>query len=223
MTNVAPWSFSRIKAFDTCPKQFYHTHILKEFPYEETDATRYGNEFHKAAEEFIRDGKPIPEKFAFARPTLELLDAKPGDKYCEYKFGLTRNLEPCSFFAKDVWFRGVIDLVIVDGDRAFIVDYKTGKSARYAETGQLELMAMAVFKFFPSVKKVNGGLLFVVSDEFIKDKYTAELEGEMWAKWLGEYAKMEKAAEVGVWNPRPSGLCRAYCKVLECPHNGRSQ
>ena len=223
MSSVAPWSFSRIKAFDTCPKQFYHTYILKEFPYEETEAMRYGTEFHKAAEEFIRDGKPVPERFSFAKPALESLAAKPGKKHCEFKFGLTRDLEPCSFFAKNVWFRGVIDLAIIDGDRAWIVDYKTGKSARYAEVGQLELMALAVFKHFPEVKKINGGLVFVVADEFVKDKYSIELEGEMWAKWLGEYAKMEKAEETGVWNPKPSGLCRAYCKVLECPHNGKGQ
>lgn len=223
MTKIAPWSFSRIKDFDTCPKQFYHKHILKELPFEETEATRYGNQFHKAAEEFIRNGTPVPDRFAFARPTLEALDAKPGDKFCEYKFGLTRELEPCSFYAKDVWFRGIIDLLIVHEDRAWIVDYKTGKSSRYAETGQLELMALATFKFFPHVTSVNAGLVFVVADEFVKDKYALETEGEMWAKWLGEYAKMEKAAETGVWNPKPSGLCRAHCKVLECPHNGRGQ
>jgi hypothetical protein len=220
---VAPWSFSRIKDFDTCPKQFYHKHILKEFPFEETEATRYGNEFHKAAELFIRNGTPVPDRFAFARPTLDALEAKPGDKFCEYKFGLTRKLEPCSFFAKDVWFRGVIDLLIVHEDRAWIVDYKTGKSSRYAETGQLELMALATFKYFPHVTSVNAGLVFIVADEFVKDKYTVQTEGEMWAKWLGEYAKMEKAEETGVWNPKPSGLCRAHCKVMECPHNGRSQ
>jgi RecB family exonuclease len=223
VTKIAPWSFSRIKDFDTCPKQFYHKHILKELPFEETEATRYGNQFHKAAEEFIRNGTPVPDRFAFARPTLEALDAKPGDKFCEYKFGLTRELEPCSFYAKDVWFRGIIDLLIVHEDRAWIVDYKTGKSSRYAETGQLELMALATFKFFPHVTSVNAGLVFVVADEFVKDKYALETEGEMWAKWLGEYAKMEKAAETGVWNPKPSGLCRAHCKVLECPHNGRGQ
>lgn len=223
MTKIAPWSFSRIKDFDTCPKQFYHKHILKELPFEETEATRYGNQFHKAAEEFIRNGTPVPDRFAFARPTLEALDAKPGDKFCEYKVGLTRELEPCSFYAKDVWFRGIIDLLIVHEDRAWIVDYKTGKSSRYAETGQLELMALATFKFFPHVTSVNAGLVFVVADEFVKDKYALETEGEMWAKWLGEYAKMEKAAETGVWNPKPSGLCRAHCKVLECPHNGKGR
>ena len=220
---IAPWSFSKIKAFDTCPKQFYHTHILKEFPYEETEAMRYGTEFHKAAEEFIRDGTPVPERFAFARPALQTLADKSGTKHCEFKFGLTKDLKLCDFFDQRVWFRGVVDLVIVDGDEALIVDYKTSKSARYAEKGQLELMALAMFKWFPKVKKIRGGLVFVVSNEFVRDTYTIDRQDEMWAKWFAEYAKLEKAVETGVWNPKPSGLCRKWCKVLECPHNGLSQ
>jgi hypothetical protein len=39
--SVAPWSFSKIKAFEQCPKQFYHEKILKEFPVVETDALRH--------------------------------------------------------------------------------------------------------------------------------------------------------------------------------------
>ena len=219
---VAPWSFSRIKAFDTCPKQFYHTYILKEFPYEETEAMRYGTEFHKAAEDYIGKGSPVPERFSFAQPTLDALNSKPGTKHCELKFGLTRNLEPCGFFDSGVWFRGVVDLAIVDGDRAWVVDYKTGKSSRYAEKGQLELMALALFAHFPEVEKVNAALVFVIADDVVKTKYDVTERGDMWAKWLSEYAKMEKAADTGVWNPKTSGLCRAHCKVLECPHNGRS-
>ena len=61
----------------------------------------------------------------------------------------------------------------------------------------------------------------MVCNAFIKDTYTITQEPEMWQKWLNEYGKMEEAYEVGVWNPRPSGLCRAHCVVLECPHNGR--
>jgi len=215
-----PWSFSRIKAFDTCPKQFYHTSVLKEFPYVETDAMRYGTEFHKAAEDFIGDGTPVPERFAFTQPVLDALAAKPGEKLCEYKFGLTAALEPCDFFAKDVWFRGIVDLIIIDGDTATIVDYKTGKSARYAEKGQLELMALAMFKHFPDLKVVRGGLVFVIANEAVKAKYDRDGESDLWKKWLSEYAKMEKAFEVGVWNPRPSGLCKRHCPVTECPHNG---
>lgn len=220
IAKVAPWSYSRIKAFETCPKQFYHTHILKEFPFKETEAMRYGTEFHKAAEDFIRDGTPVPGRFDFAKPALQVLADKPGDKHCELKFGLTADLEPCGFFDKSVWFRGVVDLAIVDGEDAWIVDYKTGKSARYADKGQLELMALAMFKHFPHLQRIRAGLLFVIAKEFVKDKYDAEGESDLWSKWLAEYSKMEKAAETNVWNPRPSGLCRAHCPVTQCPHNG---
>lgn len=216
----APWSFSKIKSFDTCPKQFYHVHVLKQFPYQETEATLYGTEFHKAAEEFIRDGTPVPAKFAFAADALQVLADKPGDKYCEYKFGITDALEPCDFFAKNVWFRGIVDLLIVDGDTAWMIDYKSGKSARYAEKGQLELMALAMFRHFPQVKHIRAGLLFVIATEFIKDTYARNKSKELWLKWLSEYAKMETAFDAGVWNPKPSGLCKKHCPVLECPHNG---
>ena len=56
--SAGAWSYSRMKTFETCPKQFYHVNVLKEFPFQETDATRYGTEFHKAAEEFMRDDAP---------------------------------------------------------------------------------------------------------------------------------------------------------------------
>jgi len=115
--------------------------------------------------------------------------------------------------------KGLIEVMITHAD--ITIDYKTGKSAKYADKGQLELMALAMFKHFPEVKTIKGGLLFVVCNAFIKDTYTIEQESELWQKWLADYAKMAKAYEVDVWNPRPTGLCRAHCIVLECPHNGR--
>jgi hypothetical protein len=539
---AAPWSFSRIKAFETCPKQFYHVNVLKQFPYVETEAMRYGTEFHEAAEHFIRDGTPVPDRFAFARPVLDALAAKPGEKLCEQKLGLTAELEACTFFADNVWFRGIVDLLIIDGDEATIVDYKglaldtklptpagwttmrdvavgdtlfdmdgnqcnvtgksevkniacyritfddgstvvcdhehlwrlsdgtvkrvtditwkttktqrwqvpsvdvtkpiqcphrelpvdpyvmglwisdgtrntgnvskpdefiweeiqrrgypvnmqsgqagkcptrtvkglrtqlrkagyiaqkqipdlflrasyaqrmdllrglmdgdgsansvrrqcvymttdrilahqvaellrslsqrpsvattsqtgfgvtttaypvsfrpvgivpfllprkanavdpawgpgrshqrridaieeiesvptqcisvdspsrtflctehmipthnTGKSARYAEKGQLELMALSVFRHFPQVQKIRAGLLFVIANDFVKASYQRTGQKELWRKWLSNYASMETAFEKGVWNPKPSGLCKRHCPVQECPHNG---
>ena len=218
----APWSFSRIKAFDTCPKQFYHVNVLKQFPFVETEAMRYGTELHKAAEEFIWDGTLVPERFGFLRPALQVLADMPGEKLCERKLGLNDRLEPCDFFAKDVWFRGIVDLAIIDGDRAYIVDYKSGKNSRYAEKGQLELMALAMFRHFPQLKEVKAGLLFVIANDFVRGKYARSGSKALWQKWLGEYAKMEAAFESGVWNPKPSGLCKRHCPVVECPHNGGS-
>lgn len=221
MSNAGAWSFSRMKGFETCPKQYYHVNVLKQFPFEETEATLYGTEFHKAAEDFMRDGTPIPERFAFAKPALDALAAKPGERHCELKMGLREDLTPCGFFDKDVWFRGIVDLLIVDGDRAFIIDYKTGKSARYADTGQLQLMALSVFAHFPQVTRVKAGLVFVIANQFIPADFNVSDRDTLWAPWIKKYARLEKAHETNVWNPIPSGLCRKHCPVVECPHHGQ--
>ena len=97
---------------------------------------------------------------ALQRKALTSLRDRKGDKLCEIKLGITENLEACDFYAKDVWFRGIADLVILDDDLAWVVDYKTGKSAKYADKGQLELMALGVFAKYPQIKTVRAGLLF---------------------------------------------------------------
>ena len=223
--SLVPWSFSKLKAFETCPKQFYHMKILKEYPVVESDAMRYGTDVHLACEEYIRDNKPLPKKYEYVLPTLEALKRKKGKKLCEYELGLTEDLQPCGFKDKDVWFRGIADLVILNEEDklAWVVDYKTGKSARYADKNQLELMALAVFKHFPNIERVNGGLLFVVSKDLITDTYTRRLrEQQITTKYLNKFSQMVIASDNDVWNPNPSGLCRAWCEVLECAHNGRN-
>jgi hypothetical protein len=223
MSEAGAWSFSRMKNFENCPKQYYHVTVLKQFPFEETEATRYGTDFHKAAEDYMRDDVPIPDRFSFSKGMLKSLKDKPGTKHCELKMGLTEDLQPCGFFDAKVWFRGIVDLLIIDGDRAFIIDYKTGKSAKYADTGQLQLMALSIFAHFPEVKRVKAGLLFVIADKFVPVDYNVSDSDALWSPWIKKYARLEKAHETNVWNPVPSGLCRKHCPVVECPHNGNSR
>lgn len=220
--SIAPWSFSRIKAFEQCPKKFYHLKIAKNYREPETEAMHYGTVVHEAAEKYIRDGEPLPKQFEYMEPTLKVLLSMKGEKLCEYEMGLTENLEPCAFDAEDVWFRGIADLIIINRENkvAKVLDYKTGKSAKYADKGQLELMALATFKHFPEIETVRAGLLFVVANKFITDEYYKNEEQKLWRKWLFDYGRMEKAYKNDVWNAHPSGLCRRHCVVTECPHNG---
>lgn len=222
MNKAAPWSFSRIKAFEQCPKQFYHEKVLKQYPFVQTDAIIYGNEFHKACENYIGKNEPLPNKFLYVKEVLDNLNSRRGIKLCEKKLGVTANLEPCDFYSKDVWFRGIADLLIIDvvGNMAWVVDYKTGKSAKYADKGQLELMALSVFAHYPDIEKVNAGLVFVVANKLVKETYEIVDRANLWEKWTSNYATMEKAFEADVWNPRPSGLCKRHCPVTECAHNG---
>jgi hypothetical protein len=215
------WSYSSIGLFDQCPKKYYHLRVAKDVVEPETEHLTYGKMVHEAAENYIKSDTPIPEKFAFIAPILDILRAIPGRKYCEHKMGLTEDLEACGFFDKNVWFRGVADLLIVQDDLAHIVDYKTGKSAQYADTKQLELMALAVFKHFPLVERVKAGLAFLVCEEFVKAHYIKHDAPEKWLQWIQQTDKLAAAHENGVWNAKPNFTCRKFCPVKDCEHNGK--
>jgi hypothetical protein len=226
--NPPAWSYSSITLFNQCPKKYYHLRVAKDIKEPDSEAMMYGKDVHTAAENFMRDGTPVPEKYAFMRPMLEKLQAIPGDKHCELKMGLKKvdgRLMPCGFFDKEVWFRGVADLLIINKDKGEgrVIDYKTGKSAKYADTKQLALMAACVFAHFPEVKVVKTGLLFVVSEEFVKADFKAETGYSIFSELDDTLTAREAAYESEVFNPKRNFSCKAWCPVLICPHNGRSE
>lgn len=212
------WSYSSIKTFDQCPKKYFHLKVAKDVKDEPGEAADYGTAVHLAAEEYIRDGKPIPEKFAYIRPVVERLAALPGDKLAELKLGVRKtstSFEPCEFFDKDVWWRGIADLLVIDRHRAWCVDYKTGKSARYADTKQLDLLAGAVFTHFPEVVKIKSSLIYVVSGELIPKTHVITEKSKYLSVFDPQLDRLEAAMEHGVWNAKPSALC-PWCPVTTC-------
>jgi len=216
------WSYSSLGMFKQCPHKYYRVRIAQNVKEPPTDAIRYGLMVHEAAENYIRDGVDLPPTVEYVRPILDKLIGYPGDKYCEYKMALNRALEPCAFDSPDAWWRGIADLLIIDGDMARVVDYKTGKSAKFADTKQLELLSLATFKHFPQVKRTKCALLFVVSQEMVKAEYTVKDTHKYWLNWLSDIALLEKAFKVKTWNPKPNFSCRNWCSVFDCIHNGRS-
>jgi len=214
------WSFSSLKTFQQCPKKYYHTKIAKDIVEPDTQATLYGKSAHTVAEEYIRDGVPIPEQFEYMKDTLDVLNRIEGDKLCEVKLGLTKTLESCDFDAPNVWWHGVADLVITNKTTgiAYSVDYKTSKSARYADVKQLDLVACGLFAKFPYIKRVRSALLFVVSKEFVKAEHHAEMMEKYMESPTQDVARIEAALENGVWNPVSGPLCK-FCSVRECEYN----
>lgn len=215
------WSYSSIKTFDQCPKKYYHLKILKDIKDTGSEATIYGQEVHKAAEDYIKDGVPIPEKFAYIRGVVEALGRKEGEKHTELRLGVKRideGYEPCKFLGKDVWWRGIADLVIIDGDTAYSVDYKTSKNAKYADVKQLDLVAGGIFTHFPQVDKIRSALIFLVSNDVIKKDHYREHMHDYLSTFDPLLDRLEVAEESGVWNAKSGPLCR-FCPVVSCEHH----
>jgi hypothetical protein len=217
---MTAWSYSSIKTFDQCPKKYYHLKVAKDVKDEGNDASRYGNDAHEAAEHYIKHGTPIPEKFKVMESVVHTLARFPGEKHTELRLGVRKTdtgYEPCGFFDKDVWWRGIVDLLITNGGTAHMVDYKTGKNAKYADMKQLDLMAGAVFVHYPKIEKVKSGLAFVVSNEFPKKTHKREHLDKYLAVFDDQLEQLEDSMQNGVWNAKTSPLC-GWCPVTDCEH-----
>ena len=217
---MTAWSYSSIKTFDQCPKKYFHLKIVKDVKDIPGEAADYGTAVHGAAELFIKDGTPIPEKFSYMRPIMEPLAAKKDTKHTELRLGVRKTdtgYEPTTFFAKDVWWRGIVDLLIVNGSTAYMIDYKTGKNAKYADMKQLDLMAAATFVHYPEVQKIKSALAFVVSNEFPKKVHVREKQDEYFSVFNDQLDQLESAMDNDIWNAKTSPLC-GWCPVKSCEH-----
>ena len=207
------WSFSSLKDFINCPKQYQEIKVLKRFHKFPTEQMRYGTEVHKACEDYVGEGVPLAENYKRFQPVLDSLVAIPGTKYAEYRMALDKNRQ-VSAYGKGYWVRGIVDLLIVDGDHAFLVDYKTG-SNRYPDPKQLKLMALMTFAHFPEVNKVKAGLLFVMHESFMDEEYTRDQIPKLWSYFENDLERLSLSYENDTWQANPTPLC-GWCPVRTC-------
>jgi hypothetical protein len=80
MANKVVWSHSALKDYESCSRKYQEVRVLKKYAFTETEATRYGTQLHKAAEDHIKDDVPLPEQFSYIQTTLDALKKKPGRK-----------------------------------------------------------------------------------------------------------------------------------------------
>ena len=213
-----PWSYSSLKDYENCARKYHEVRVLKKYKQDSTEQIRYGEELHKAAEEYVT-GIPLPPQFAFIKSTLDALLEKHGTKHAEMKMALNNTLEPCEWTSPNAWVRGVADLLILDEENktGWVVDYKTGNN-KYPDKGQLNLMSLLVFAHYPNIGTVNSALLFVVKNSVIKHKVERKEEDALWWAYRERTARIEASHSNAVWNPQPSGLC-PWCPVTSCEYH----
>lgn len=218
--SVTPWSYSSLSAYETCPRRFYLTRISKQVSEPQTDATRHGNEVHKALEQYVGGVMSLPEKYSAYKPVADKLRASPGKKLLEYKFGITQTLQPTTFFGKDVWCRGVLDVCLVGDKSAVILDYKTG--ARKVDGDQLRLFAGAALSLFPHVRSVKTGYIWLKSEQMDTEVFEQTQKAEIFQDFAARVHRMEMSEKNDSWPAKPSGLCRNWCPVGNslCEHCG---
>ena len=210
------FSFSSMKDFKGCGRRYHAVKVQQLYPFKDTQATIYGKEVHLALEEHIRDGKPLPEGLKHLQGSADAVLGLSGTKYCEHEMAVRPDLTATDFNDEARWIRGIADVLVVDGEKARVLDWKTG-SARFPDKDQLELMALLTFAHFPEVKEVKGALVFLNHGKLVKGIYKRENADEMWRKWLSYGEQLDASFEADVWHPNPTPLCR-FCPVEHCEY-----
>lgn len=219
------WSFSRLKDFQTCPLRYQEVKLLGNYSEPEHPTTAWGTRGHLALEHRVRDGHPLPSEFAYLEPMVLTLKKLPGMMLCEQELAVDRQLRPVPFDSPDRWVRGIIDVLVLQDREAIAIDYKFGK---VKPSAQLKLMACLVMAHVPFVEFVRTKFMWIAHRETTDIVYHRNNYDLLWAEFIRDAGQMEAADSLGVYAPKPSGLCRPSdksgykgCVVTSCSYCGR--
>lgn len=209
-----PWSHTALDDFKNCPQSFYQKRVLKAYKEDPSEQLLWGNRVHKAFENRVVAGTALPPELEAHEPLFQSLGTTRGITFAEQKIALNRQLRPCSFFAKDVWFRGVIDYRKTNEPKALVVDYKTGKV--HSKFDQLKLFAIWVFAQHPLVEEITTKYYWVNARLMTGETYTRDQIPALWATFIPDLKQYAEAFQTDTWQRRPSGLCNGWCPVQSC-------
>lgn len=209
------WSFSTLDMFEKCAKKFYHLKVIKDRKEPDNQWQADGKFVHDALFNYAINDTPLPLQLRHMQSQADKMLALPGERHGELRLCLNDKLEPRDFFAKDAWVRAVLDLVIVRGDRAVIIDWKTGKQKDGFE--QLKLAAAILSRFMPELEEFSLVYAWLKDGEFTSTKITkGDIRG-VWLEFLPRVKKIDDAQKTTSFPANPTPLC-GYCPITECPH-----
>lgn len=210
---MPPWTYSQLDKFETCPRQFYHTKVLKDVVEPPTEATIWGTKVHSAFEDAIQHGTPLPEGMTQWQSIADKFIRMPGEKLVEYKFSIDRAFQPTEW--KGSWSRGIADLVVRHKTKALVVDWKTGKRK---PTEQLQLYVGYIKAYWPEVTEIQTAFVWLKERKMTKAKFADVEVPIIWQGFAPRVRRLERAYENDAWPCKPSGLCKGWCPVKKCEH-----
>lgn len=213
------WSYSKLKNFETCPRRHYEIDLQKNYT-DTSEALTWGNDLHAAMAKACTGAAPLPPEMSEYQYWVDRVKAGPGTLYVEQKYAITKGFTKTSWFGSDAWFRGIGDVVRVDGPVALGLDWKTGKVLE--DSVQLALLAQCIFSHFPDVKKVRTEFIWLKEGDCTTPEIFDRADmSALWGGLLPRVSAMQQAHDLQHYPPLPGKLCARWCPVQSCPHHGK--
>ena len=214
------WSYSRLKNYEVCPKKFWHMSVRKDVKEAEGEAMRYGKLVHKALELRVGKNKKLPLNLVHLEKYAKLLADSKGEKLTEQQLAIDNMFNPCDWFGKETWCRAILDLAIISGNHAVVIDYKTGRIND--DFTQLRLAGVMLMLHKPELQTIELGYLWTKDKKLTRDD-TQLTRGDIKrviSDLMPRIKKYEHAHRKESFPARPNYLCKKYCPVKACPHHG---
>lgn len=215
-----PHSHTSVSQFEQCSWQYKLQRVERALPYRESESSKWGKRVHKALEDRLKSGTPLPEEMLKWEPLAKEIEGFPAAyRAYEVPLTITTAFAACGRNHADAWFVAIPDVLLISEDEtaAFLFDWKTGKREK-PESRQLEQTAALVFLHYPLVEEVRGTYLWMATDNahsfmYFRDELTTYL-----GRISAECALVERGIERQAFMPNPSPLCgwcaasREQCK-----------
>ncbi|MGZ3665693.1 MAG: PD-(D/E)XK nuclease family protein [Ktedonobacterales bacterium] len=214
------WSYSKLKNYETCPKRHWHVDIQRDVKEEESENLVWGNQVHKALAERISKGMALPDGMGQYEGWCQKFLSGEGSIDVEQKLAINSSFMPVRWFDNDAWYRAVCDVIKVNGVVALVADWKTGKILE--DSQQLALAAACVFAHYPSVMRIRSEFIWLKEDASSRADFKRETMPDMWRALWPRIEQLKVAHEQQDYPAKPGRICRSWCPVKQCPHNGES-
>ena len=217
------WSYSRLKAYEDCPRRYYETTVLKDkWPEEKSEMLQWGDSVHKAMAKALNNATPLPTVFQIFQPWIDKVARTPGELLVEEdcKWAITNQFIPTPWFAKNVWLRCIADAIKLDNEVALVVDWKTGKSLN-GDPIQLILRSLMILLHFPKLQVVRSDFIWLQEGSQTTQVVYREEMPNYWAEIMPRVVKLQKAYEKEHFPPQPGRFCARWCPVRSCEYHGK--
>jgi RecB family exonuclease len=203
-------SYSSIKLYENCPLRYFRQRIVKDVVDEGGEASKYGERIHAFLETRLKENTLLPQEVAHYESLCSSVEriASDGELFVEKELVLTDNLTPTTWWEADAWLRSKLDILVITGEIAVVMDWKTGK--RNPDFFQMQIFAAQVFKHFPEVTRVKTSLVWLKDMAMDTEVYYRNDVNTVWAEIMKRIQRINDSLEHDNWPAKPSGLCR-YC------------
>jgi hypothetical protein len=144
----------------------------------------------------------------------------------ELRIGVTKDWEPTGFFSDDVYFRGVIDLVVqLENGDIIVIDHKTGGGDAGIRYYEEQLNSYKVMYHFgvSHIKGAQSGVHFIRKQDVIMGQYSPidEIENKLrnGLEWSVDGA-IDSLKEIGFFKHKRSAMCQ-YCEFNDICKAGK--